>query len=65
MDIHIDLDQLKFLIALIVSGALYGNYVYKKGLMKGWDDLAYELEEAGIIKVDEETGEITSAPRRY
>lgn len=65
MDIHIDLESLKMFVAIVVAGSVYGHYLYKRGLRKGWDDLAFELEDAGIINVDEETGEITRAAKKF
>jgi hypothetical protein len=60
MDIHIDIDTIKFFIALLVSGIGYGWYCYKRGLKVGWDDAMYELERSGYLYIDEE-GEV----RRY
>lgn len=60
MDIHIDIDTLKFFIALLVSGICYGWYCYKRGLKVGWDDAMYELERSGYLYIDDE-GEV----RRY
>jgi hypothetical protein len=57
MDIHIDAEQLKMFGAIVIAGALYGHYLYKKGLRLGWDDAMYCLSDAGMIEVDED-GEV-------
>lgn len=57
MDIHIDLETVKFFVVLVIAGSAYGWYCYRKGLMRGWDRSIYSLEDAGFLYVDED-GEI-------
>lgn len=57
MDIHIDADQLKMFVAIVIAGAVYGQYLYRKGLRHGWDNLAYLLDDESIIRVGQD-GEI-------
>ena len=57
MDIHIDLGQIGFFIALIIVGVASNWYYHRKGLKEGWDNLAYLLSDEGLIDIDED-GEI-------
>lgn len=57
MDIHIDLETVKFFVLLVISGVGYGYYCYRNGLKRGWDDCAYALESSGVIEIDDD-GEI-------
>jgi hypothetical protein len=57
MDIHIDSEQLKLFFAIVIAGAVYGQWLYRKGLRHGWDQSIYSLEDAGFLQVDEE-GEV-------
>lgn len=54
MDIHIDLETIKFFVVLVIAGSLYGYYVYRQGIKRGWDDCAYTLENEGLIEIDDE-----------
>lgn len=58
MDIHIELDQILFFIALVVAGSLQSWYWYNKGKKIGFDMSCYLLEDVGIITIDQETLEI-------
>lgn len=57
MDIHIDLEQIGFFISLVVIGVASNWYYYNKGLKKGWDNLAFELESELLIEINDD-GEI-------
>lgn len=65
MDIHVDIESLKMFFTILVLGVGTNWYYYHKGMKKGWDNLAWELEDSGIIDVDDETGEIKRAANRY
>lgn len=52
MDIHIGLDQLGLLVSIVVLGVISNWYCLRKGHREGWDDLAYFLEEEGLIDID-------------
>lgn len=54
MDIHIDLEAVKFFVVLVIAGSLYGYYVYRQGIKIGWDDAMYTLENEGLIEIDDE-----------
>lgn len=65
MDIHIDLETVKFFVVLVIAGAGYGYYVYRQGLMRGWDNAMYSLEEEGLIQIDEEGEVLRVSDREY
>lgn len=58
MDIHIDLNNIGLFLSIVVFGSAHSWYWFKKGLKRGWDDLAFELGNAGYIDIDDETLEI-------
>ncbi len=51
--IEISWEEIKFFIALVIVGSLYGLYVYRKGFMRGFDNAIYRLEDSGVVYVDE------------
>ena len=59
MDIHIDLDNIKLFCSIVFLGVINGYFMYRKGLKRGWDDLAYELTMSGYIDINDKTLEIT------
>lgn len=59
MDIHIDLEAVKFFVVLVIAGSLYGWYCYKQGIKVGFDDAMYMLQEEFIVKIDDETLEVS------
>lgn len=59
MDIHIELDQVLLFVSIVIAGSLQCWYWYNKGMKKGWDDSCYALTSVGIIKIDQETLEIS------
>lgn len=59
MDIHVDLDTVKLFCSIVVFGALNGYIMYRRGMKRGWDDLAYELSLSGYIDINNETLEIS------
>jgi hypothetical protein len=65
MDIHIDLQLFKLFVAIVIAGVLYGHYVYRQGLKRGWDDLAYLLTDEGLIQIDENGEILRVSDREY
>jgi hypothetical protein len=65
MDIHIDSETLKLFASIVIAGSIYGHYLYKKGLKRGWDDLAYLLEGEGLIQIDDEGEILRVSDREY
>lgn len=61
MDINISIgwEEIKFFLALVVVGAGYGYHCYRTGIRKGFDDAMYTLEYEGIVKIDDETLEVS------
>jgi hypothetical protein len=57
MDIHIDLNDIGLFLSIVVFGAAHSWYWFRKGLRKGWDDLAWSLSDENIILVADD-GEI-------
>jgi hypothetical protein len=51
--LEISWEEIKFFIALVIAGSLYGYHVYRKGIKRGWDDAIYTLEDAGVVYVDD------------
>lgn len=61
MEIVIDLPALLYFTLTVVCGLVYGIKCYRDGVKNGADELIDYLDNAGIICVDEETGEISKA----
>ncbi len=59
MDIHIELDQVLLFVSIVIAGSLQCWYWYNKGIKRGWDQACWSLAEVNIIKVDDETLEIS------
>lgn len=57
--LEISLEDIKLFLAIVIAGAVYGQYLYHKGKKRGWDLLAWELTDAGYLKIDEETLEVS------
>lgn len=52
--LEISWEEIKFFIALVIAGSLYGYHVYRKGIKRGFDDCAYLLAEEGVIFIDDD-----------
>jgi hypothetical protein len=65
MDIHIDLEAVKFFVVLVIAGSAYGYYVYRKGLIRGWDNAMYSLEEEGLIHIDDDGEVLRVSDKEY
>lgn len=65
LTIEISWEEVKFFIALIVSGSLYGWYCYKKGLKRGWDHAIFALEDYGFLSVDDSGNVIRMTDKEF
>lgn len=54
LTIEISWEEIKFFIALVVAGGLYGQYLFSKGKKVGFDDAIYSLQDFGVVYVDDE-----------
>ncbi len=59
INISIGWEEIKFFLALVVAGLGYGYHCYRTGIRKGFDDAMYTLEYEGIVKIDDETLEVS------
>lgn len=63
MNIYIDLSALMYFVVTVGCGIAYGLHCFKDGVRRGADDMVEMLEDNGIIRIDEETGEILPATK--
>ena len=54
LTIEISWEEIKFFIALIIAGSLYGYHCYMRGKKIGFDDAMYLLESEGLISIDDD-----------
>ena len=54
LTIEISWEEIKFFIALIIAGSLYGYHCYMRGKKTGFDDAMYLLESEGLISIDDD-----------
>jgi hypothetical protein len=50
----LDTTSMWFTTAIILAGIFYGQYMYRRGMQTGTDQVIDTLENAGIIQVDDE-----------
>jgi hypothetical protein len=53
----LDTDSVIFTVSIIISGIIYGQYMFRQGFKYGADETIDGLENAGIIDINE-NGEI-------
>lgn len=58
----LDTDSVIFTVSIIISGIIYGQYMFRQGFKCGTDETIDGLEHAGIIDVNE-NGEILPKKR--
>lgn len=58
----LDTSSMLFSASIIIAGIFYGQYMYSKGLEYGTDRTLDDLENAGIIRINED-GEISAGKK--